>query len=1036
MKILKESLAAQALLGIIVILLPILTTFSVCYYQNKAHAIKRSVDDLTIIAEAYEGQVYLFLDKLKQRTEYFASDDLIKILLRRKIRESRDALQCLSNSNRKGAVDALRKHLIENKLSLSKSIKTIVVLSMDGRVVASTNGDEIGMDYSREPFFTTTTTTTMKNWPGHGGLPELAISTPIYGRDALQGVSPNNNRGKPVGVLVNFVRISILNEILSGKYLEEQGAVSQCQADTWKTMEVYLVNSDKLMITASKFVKDAILRQVVDTLPVEAGLTSNKEMAGFYKDYRGIEVLGASMFIPSLRWVLLAEVDKSEVLAQVKRMLFNALITGAVVVIMLTLLFMVFLKKMVRPLHSISGAAKDIACGNFDVAIPVTMRNEIGMLCESFNSMARDIKIKTNTQLQLTAILDATTDFVGTADLNGKVTYFNPAARRMLGIGENEDPSDVRFSETHPEWANAVVLEKGIPAALTKGAWHGETAFLTWDGREIPVSQVIIAHKDASGTVNYLSTIARDITERKRIEEALQKSENKYRTLLENLPQRVFYKDRNSVYVSCNESYAGYLKIKPDEISGKTDYNFYPEELAVKYRADDKRVMESGQTNDLEEKYVKDGREIIVRIVKTPVKEDRGSVTGILGIFWDITEHKLANQERQALREQLYHIQKLESIGTLAGGVAHDFNNILAIIMGYGGLLEKELEKDNTSRAYVQNILEAANKAAALTKGLLAFSRQEAIDTKPVYLNEVVKKTGNIIPGLLDKNIKFKTVLTAKNCVVMGNSGHIEQVLMNLITNARDAMPRGGSLVVCTDVVAAETHGNTSLPPNCEAGEYALLSVSDTGIGMDKETQERIFEPFFTTKEVGKGTGIGLSIVFGIVKQHRGCIDVTSKPGKGTTFKIYLPLAESGAEEVAENNPKHFLCSVYGTETILVAEDEATVMEITRKVLEEYGYKVIPALDGKEAVDKFVKNRDKVQLLILDVKMPRKNGKEVYAAIKKMKPDMKAIFMSGNSADIINEKDIAEEGLSVISKPFLPIELLRKVREALDDSTA
>ncbi|HJW85510.1 MAG TPA: PAS domain S-box protein [Candidatus Brocadiaceae bacterium] len=895
MKILKESLAAQALLGIIVILLPILTTFSVCYYQNKAYAIKRSIDDLTIIADAYEGQVYLFLDTLKLRTEDFASDGLIKTQLRRKIREGRDALQCVSVGKNKHAVDALRKHLIESKLPLSKSIKTIVILSMDGRVVASTNGDEMGMDYSREPFFTTTTTmmttTTMKNCPGHGALPELAISTPIYGRDALQCVSTNNNRGKPVGVLVNFVRISNLNEILSGKYLEEQGALSPCKADTWKNMEVYLVNSDKLMITASKFVKDAILRQVVDTLPVEAGLTSNKEMAGFYKDYRGIEVLGASMFIPSLRWVLLAEIDKSEVLAPVKHMLFNALIMGAVVVVMLALLFMVFFKKMVRPLHAISGAAKDIACGNFDVAIPVTMRNEIGMLCESFNSMTRDIKIKTNTLLQLTAILDATTDFVGSADLNGKATYFNPAARRMLGIGENEDTSDVRFSETHPEWANAVVLEKGIPAALSKGTWHGETAFLARDGRVIPVSQVIIAHKDAGGTVNYLSTIARDITERKRIEEALQKSENKYRTLLENLPQRVFYKDRNSVYVSCNESYARDLKIKPDEISGKTDYDFYPEELAVKYRADDKRVMESGPTDGLEEKYVKDGREMIVRTVKTPVKDDRGKVTGILGIFWDITEHKLAEQERRELREHLYRMQKLESIGTLAGGVAHDFNNVLAIIMSYGGLLENELENDDTSREYVQNILEAAKKAAALTSGLLAFSRKEAIDTKPIDLNEVVKKMGSIIPSLLDEDITFKTVLTGKNCVVMANSGHIEQVLMNLITNARDAMPRGGSLVVCTDVVSAETHDNASLSGNCKAGEYALLSVSDTGIGMDKGTQERIFEPFFTTKEVGKGTGIGLSIVFGIIKQYGGYIDVASKPGKGTTFKIYLPLA-------------------------------------------------------------------------------------------------------------------------------------------------
>ncbi|MBI5308737.1 MAG: PAS domain-containing protein [Planctomycetes bacterium] len=1028
MNILKKSLAAQALLGIIVILLPILATFSVCYYQNKAHAIKRSVDDLTIIAEAYEGQVYLFLDMLKRRTEDFASDGLIKTLLRRKTRESRDTLQGISVSKNKHAVDTLRKHLIKNKLPLSKSIKTIVILSMDGRVVVSTNDDEIGMDYSREPFFTTTTTTTtMKNCPGHNGLPELAISTPIYGRDALQGVSPNNNCDKPVGVLVNFVRISNLNEILSGRYLEMQGAFSSCKSDTGKNMEVYLVNSSKLMITASKFVKDAILRQVVNTLPVEAGLTSNKEMTGFYTDYRGTEVLGASMFIPSLRWVLLAEIDKSEVLAPVKRMLFNALIMGAVVVVMLALLFIVFFKKMVRPLHIISGAAKDIACGNFDVAIPVTMRNEIGVLCESFNTMSRDIKIKTNTQLRLTAILDATTDFVATGGMDGKVTYFNPAARRMLGIEKNEDVSDVCFSETHPEWANAVVLEKGIPAALSNGTWHGETAFLARDGREIPVSQVIIAHKDARGTVNYLSTIARDvtelklfekklkkseemlraildnttaivytkdiqgrytfinrqfeelfhikrdeiegktpyhcfpkeiadthlendrkvfnakipmefdeeathddgtlhsyisvkfplvdstgnvyavcgvstdITERKRIEESLRKSENKYRTLLENLPQRVFYKDRNLVYVSCNESYARDLNIQPGEICGKTDYDFYPEELAVQYRADDKRIMESGQTEDLEGKYVKDGREMIVRTVKTPVKDEGGNVMGILGIFWDITEYKLADRERRELREQLYHIQKLESIGTLAGGIAHDFNNILAIIMSYGGLLEKELENDGMLREYVQNILDAAKKAAALTNGLLAFSRREAIDTKPVHLNEVVKKMGHIIPGLLGKDIQFKTVLTGKNCVVMGNSGHIEQILMNLVVNARDAMPRGGSLVVSTDVVAAETHGNVSLPPNCEGEKYALLSVSDTGIGMDKEMRKRIFEPFFTTKEIGKGTGIGLSIVYGTVKRHRGYIDVISKPGKGTTFKIYLPLIESMVEEVIDN---------------------------------------------------------------------------------------------------------------------------------------
>ncbi|MEK6622730.1 MAG: PAS domain-containing protein, partial [Planctomycetota bacterium] len=642
--------------------------------------------------------------------------------------------------------------------------------------------------------------------------------------------------------------------------------------------------------------------------------------------------------------------------------------------------------------------------------IPVSQviiaHKDAGGTVNYLSTIARDItelklfeKRLRESKEMLNAILDNTTAVIYVKDGEGRYTFINRQFEKLFHIKreeiEGKTPYDCfpkEIADTHLENDRKVFNAK-IPMAFDEEATHDDGTLHLYISVKFPLV-------DSAGNVYAVCGISTDITERKRIEEALQKSENKYRTLLENLPQRVFYKDRNSVYVSCNESYAGYLKIKPDEISGKTDYDFYPEELAVKYRADDKRVMESGQTGDLEEKYVKDGREIIVRIVKTPVKDEGGKVTGILGIFWDITDHKLAERERRELREHLYHIQKLESISTLAGGVAHDFNNILAIIMCYGGLLEKELENDGMSREYVQNILEATKKAAALTNGLLAFSRKEAINAKPVCLNEVVKKMEGIIPGLFDEDIQFKTVLTGKNCVVMGNSGHIEQVLMNLITNARDAMPRGGSLVVCTDVVAVETHSNASLPPNCEAGEYALLSVSDTGIGMDKETQKRIFEPFFTTKEVGKGTGIGLSIVFGIVKQHRGYIDVTSKPGKGTTFKVYLPLIESRDEEVAENNPRDLPCSVYGTETILIAEDEASVLEITRKVLEEYGYKVIPASDGKEAVGKFVKNLDKVQLLILDVKMPRKNGREVYAAIKKMKPGIKAIFMSGNSAGI------------------------------------
>ncbi|MDI6722907.1 MAG: PAS domain-containing protein, partial [Candidatus Aenigmarchaeota archaeon] len=566
-------------------------------------------------------------------------------------------------------------------------------------------------------------------------------------------------------------------------------------------MEIYLVNQDKLMITESLFVKDAVLKQAVDTAPVEAGLTSNREMTGFYKDYRGVEVLGVSTVIPSLKWVLLVEVSRDEALAPVTHMLTNTLIMVIVFVILVALLFMVFLKEIIRPLHAVSGAVKEITRGNFNVVIPVTGGDEIGMLCESFNTMSRNLKNRINDYQRLTRVLDATSDFVGIADLDGKALYLNTAARKMLDI-EAGINTDFHISGIHSQWANTLLPKEGVSFAIQNGVWEGETTFLARNGREITVSQVIIAHKDSNGAVHYLSTIARDITERRYAEELSRKSENKYRTLLESLPQKIFYKDTQSTYVTCNENYARDLKIQPDEIEGKTDYDFYPEELAEKYRADDRRVMASGQIEEFEEKYIIDGHEMIVRMVKTPIKDDEGKVTGILGIFWDITEFKQATVERQKLEEQVYHMQKLDSIGTLAGGIAHDFNNILALIMGYGSLLEKEMEKDSPLKSYVQKILESAERAAHLTQGLLTFSRKhQASNQAPTSVNEIIRIMEDFMRRIVHENISLKTALTDRDCVIMANANLIEQALMNIVTNAIHAMPNGGSLTISTDVV-------------------------------------------------------------------------------------------------------------------------------------------------------------------------------------------------------------------------------------------
>jgi CheY-like chemotaxis protein len=301
------------------------------------------------------------------------------------------------------------------------------------------------------------------------------------------------------------------------------------------------------------------------------------------------------------------------------------------------------------------------------------------------------------------------------------------------------------------------------------------------------------------------------------------------------------------------------------------------------------------------------------------------------------------------------------------------------------------------------------------------------MNPRPVDLNEIMRRIDHLLSRIIGEDIKLQTVLSEKDLIVMADPGQIEQVLMNLATNARDAMPKGGLLTIGTETLDIDNefikeHGFG------KDGEYALISLTDTGAGIDRETREKIFEPFFTTKEVGKGTGLGLSMVYGIVKQHEGYINVYSEPGSGTTFRIYLPLIEAQAEKI---KPEVMQTTERGTETVLLAEDETEVREFTKKLLEEYGYKVITAASGQDAINEFKAHKDKIQLLLLDVIMPNKNGREAYEEIKKIRPDIRALFMSGYPADIIHKHEIIENGFAYIEKPVSSTKLLKKIREVL-----
>lgn len=519
--------------------------------------------------------------------------------------------------------------------------------------------------------------------------------------------------------------------------------------------------------------------------------------------------------------------------------------------------------------------------------------------------------------------------------------------------------------------------------------------------------------------------------ELKRARQELEESRNKYLELYEFSPIGYFTLDKQGTILEVNLSGAALLGVERGSLVRRRFQLFVETDLRPDFNSFCNRMFGSDAKQTCELRLVKNDTSPLYAYLEGIVMRDgEGDVKQCQIAVVDITKRKHAEKEQVRLKDELFHARNLASVGKLAGGVAHNFNNLLTVVMGYASLLATELKEDDPLRAYAQKIIHSSQIAASLTQDLLAFSGKKPVNTQPVNMNGMIKETEGILSKLIRENIKFRTALSDKDCVVMADSYQIMHVLMNLATNARDAMPNGGELKICTDIVEMDdafikAHGFG------ETGKYVLISISDTGVGMDEETRLRIFEPFFTTKEVGRGTGLGLASVYGIVKQHNGYIEVESETGNGTTFRIYLPLATPqvpGIKTEAGAMPKG------GTETVLLAEDEDDVRSLMKIVLERNGYEVIEAVDGKDAVDKFVRDEDKIQFLLFDVIMPAKSGRQAYDEIKKIKPDLKApvLFMTGYSDDVVRKGNIIDSGLDYILKPVSAIRLLEKVREVLD----
>jgi len=619
------------------------------------------------------------------------------------------------------------------------------------------------------------------------------------------------------------------------------------------------------------------------------------------------------------------------------------------------------------------------------------------------------------------AILQSALDCIVTMDHDGLVVDWNPAAERTFGY-LSKDAIGKEMAELIIPPSLRRQHRRGLERYLATG--HGpvlgnrlELSAMRADGSEFPI-ELAINRIESQGLPMFTGYI-RDITERQRAELALRESEERYRDLVENAHDIIYEHDLDGNYTSTNkagEQITGYSLAETLELNlAQTVAPEYMEKARQMFRR--KLAGEMITAYELEI-ITKRGKRVAVE-VNTRLVYQNGKPVGVQGIARDVTE-------RKQLEERLRQSQKLEAIGQLAGGVAHDFNNLLTVIGGYSSILLGKLPQDSPHRSSIEEIKKAGDRASGLTRQLLAFSRKQILQPKVLDLNVVVTDLEKMVRRLIGEDIDLLSVTSPSLGKVRADPGQIEQVLLNLIVNARDAMPKGGKLTIETRNVVLS--GDYAHRHAAQPGSYVMLAVSDTGCGMDPTVQPRIFEPFFTTKGSGKGTGLGLATVYGIVKQSGGNIWVYSEVGRGSTFKIYLPRvdeAAEGEEVISKSIPQ-------GTEMVLLVEDEDQVRAILKHILEGQGYQVLAASNGEEALSISQDLKRDIRLMITDVVMPQMSGRELAERVLTVRPSLPVLFMSGYTDDAIVRHGLLDEKLNFIQKPFDSTTVARKVREVLD----
>jgi two-component system cell cycle sensor histidine kinase/response regulator CckA len=616
-------------------------------------------------------------------------------------------------------------------------------------------------------------------------------------------------------------------------------------------------------------------------------------------------------------------------------------------------------------------------------------------------------------------------DMIAVVDTHGKRLFNSLSYHKMLGYSPEELQASSAFEQIHPDDRERVkraadeARRTGIGKTLEYRLQHKNGSWLVLES----TSSVIC---DAQGEPEKLVVVNRDITERKRAEEALRRSEADFRSVVEDAPYGIYRASFEGKLLQVNPALRRMLGYEQEQDLLRKDLATDVFLHSGDYQRLADQLTRTEEVKDIEMEWKKqDDTPIIVRCSGRRINDEQGTPACFEVFAEDVSE-------RRVLEKQLRMAQKMEAIGRLSGGIAHDFNNLLGVIIGYSRVLKKSLGPENELSEHAVEIEKAGQRAAAMTKQLLAFSRQQVLTPAILNLNTLVTDMEKMLPRLLGEDIEVSLSLDSELGSVKADQSQIEQVIMNLAVNARDAMPEGGKLKIQTTNAHLD-QSYTRAHPGSRVGDYVCLSVADTGTGMAPGILSHIFEPFFTTKERGKGTGLGLATVYGIVKQSNGYIWVDSAPGEGASFQIYLPLHVGQSADEQKLQPAEKL---HGTERILLVEDSEPLKKLAQKFLEAAGFQVLSAASGEEALEVAARFRGTFDLLLTDVVMPGMNGRALAEQLSPRQPGMRVLYMSGYTDSFIAGHGVLEPGTRLLHKPFTDEVLIRKVREVLDGGTA